>query len=323
MIALRSRFIRVAPAIALAVACGRDSGPSQDTTVQRVVLSPASAFVTVGGTQQFSAVALTADGSVVAAAVTYAATGGTISSGGSFTAGSATGRYRVVATITGGTLADTSEIIVTPTGTRVYTTGFPLTENPISEGGNWINGGAIGLDWTNVSTTPGLAIGHQVGASYTDATALLTGSWGPSQRVSASVHSGPLNDACYQEVELRLRSAVSAHVNTGYEVSFKVSQSSAAYLIIVRWNGPLGNFTYLLNQSGAQFGVVTGDVVSASIVGNVITAFKNGLQVGQATDSVFANGAPGMGFNLENGPAGCSGTNGDYGFSSYTVTDAP
>jgi hypothetical protein len=38
---------------------------------------------------------------------------------------------------------------------------------------------------------------------------------------------------------------------------------------------------------------------------------------------VYTTGTPGMGFNLENAPAGCSGTNGDYGFTSYTATDAP
>src|SRR5260221_2997308 len=53
-------------------------------------------------------------------------------------------------------------------GGMSYSTSFPLTENPISEGGRWVNGGLLGLDWTNVSTTPGLAIGHQVAASYTD-----------------------------------------------------------------------------------------------------------------------------------------------------------
>ena len=204
-----------------------------------------------------------------------------------------------------------------------YTTRFPLTENPISEGGRWINGGAVGLDWTNVSTTPGLAIGHQVGASYTDATALLTGTWGPDQMASATVHSVNQNDACYQEVELRLRSALSANVSMGYEISFKMSQTAAAYLIIVRWNGALGDFTYLFNQTGAQFGIKDGDVVSAKIVGNVITAYINGVQMGQGIDNTFATGSPGMGFNLENAPAGCSGTNGDYGFASYTATDAP
>src|SRR5215813_11451279 len=40
-----------------------------------------------------------------------------------------------------------------------YSTTFPLTENPISEGGSWTNGGATGLDWANVQTTPGLSFG--------------------------------------------------------------------------------------------------------------------------------------------------------------------
>ncbi len=147
---------------------------------------------------------------------------------------------------------------------RTYSTTFPLTENPISDGGQWINGGTVGLDWTNVSTTPGRAIGHQVGASYTDATALLTGAWSPDQRVTATVFAaGALNEECYSEVEMRLRSSISAHSNRGYEVGFKVSQSSVAYLIIVRWNGALGDFTYLANLHAAQYGVKNGDVVSA------------------------------------------------------------
>src|SRR5690349_19703043 len=39
-----------------------------------------------------------------------------------------------------------------PSG-QTYTTTFPLTENPISEGGRWNSGGAVGLDWHDVSTT--------------------------------------------------------------------------------------------------------------------------------------------------------------------------
>ena len=33
---------------------------------------------------------------------------------------------------------------------RTYTTNFPLTENPISEGGKWTNGQTVGLDWANM-----------------------------------------------------------------------------------------------------------------------------------------------------------------------------
>ena len=205
---------------------------------------------------------------------------------------------------------------------RRYVTRFPLTEDPISEGGRWIAGGAVGLDWSNVSTTPGLAIGRQTGASYTDANAILSGAWGPDQSASATVHVTRANDACAQEVELRLRSAISAHVNRGYEISYKSSQSPSAYLIIVRWNGALGSYTYLFKRSGAEFGVKDGDVVSASVVGDLISAYKNGVQMAQATDRTFATGSPGMGFNLENGPPGCAGTNRDYGFTSFAATDS-
>ena len=45
-----------------------------------------------------------------------------------------------------------------------YSTNFPLTEDPISEGGRWING-SVGLDWKNCRTTPGLAFGTQSGAN--------------------------------------------------------------------------------------------------------------------------------------------------------------
>jgi hypothetical protein len=50
---------------------------------------------------------------------------------------------------------------------RTYTTTFPLTENPISEGGNWINGKAVGLDWANLATTNGMAIGLESGFTNT------------------------------------------------------------------------------------------------------------------------------------------------------------
>lgn len=206
------------------------------------------------------------------------------------------------------------------TGGRSYTTAFPLTENPISEGGNWINGQTDGIDWHDMSTTPGLAIGHQSGSSYTDGTALLTGNWGPNQTVEAVVHAVNPKDSCYQEVELRLRSTLTAHSCNGYEISFKATKTSGAYLIIVRWNGPVGDFTYLVNTSGAQYGVTEGDVVKATIVGDVITAYLNGGEVGTATDATYATGSPGMGMNLETGDASCVGTNGDYGFTHYTAT---
>jgi hypothetical protein len=303
-------------AAALLFAC-----TSAKPKLDRIELTPAAASLAAGGKQAFAAVGRMSDGSSKTIDVSFRATGGTIAPDGSYSAGAESGAFRVIASASEATLSDTADILVTPQSAHNYTTTFPLTENPISEGGRWINGGTIGRDWTDVSTTPGLAIGHQVGASYTDATAILTGTWGPDQSVTARVFATKQNDDCFQEVELRLRSAIAPSRNTGYEISFKSSKSAAAYLIIVRWNGALGDFTYLFNQRGPQFSVANNDVVSASIVGSFITAYKNGVAIAHVTDNTFASGAPGMGFNLVNKVAGCPGTNGDYGFASLTATD--
>jgi len=145
----------------------------------------------------------------------------------------------------------------------------------------------------------------------------LKGDWGPDQTAEATVHSVNQNENVYEEVELRLRSSLSAHSATGYEINFRCSKTSNAYSEIVKWNGPLGSFTYLSQRQGSQYGVADGDVVKATIVGNVITVYKNGVQIAQATDSTYATGNPGVGFFLE----GTAGVNRDYGFTRFTASD--
>jgi len=204
-----------------------------------------------------------------------------------------------------------------------YWTAFPDSENPISQGGRWLNGGVDGSDWTNVSTTPHRAIGHQMGARYTDGTAILTGTWSPDQSAWATVFvNGQISDICLSEVELRLRSSIEKHMNRGYEVSYKVSDTKQAYVMIVRWSGELGDFKVLTENYGERYGVQDGDVVSATIVGNRIDAFKNGQLVATATDDTYQSGNPGIGFNLENSHAGCPATNDRYGFSRFSAADA-
>src|SRR5271157_3059098 len=62
-----------------------------------------------------------------------------------------------------------------------YTTNFPLTEKPISEGGKWECGRTVGLDWVDIETIPGHAFGLQLGTGgFDNSTALLTGTWGPN-----------------------------------------------------------------------------------------------------------------------------------------------
>ena len=196
-----------------------------------------------------------------------------------------------------------------------YTTNFPLTENPISEGGHWINGLINGLDWADVATTPGRAFGTQtgIGPNFADSTALLTGSWGPTQTVQAVVYISAGDSTTFEEVELRLRSSLSAHSCTGYEVNFSVKPDNP-YCQIVRWNGPLGDFTLLDARS---VGVVNGDVVKATAVGSTITCYINNTAIFSVNDTTYPSGNPGMGFYLQDG----LGPPLNYGFSSYTASD--
>jgi len=202
---------------------------------------------------------------------------------------------------------------------KTYRTNFAVTENPVFEGGKWTNGRTDGLDWFNVATQPGLAYGTQLGVGgFDDSTAILTGNWGPDQTVQATVHSinqSP-NDSVVEEVELRLRSTIAPHRITGYEINFRCSKTGNSYTEIVRWNGPLGDFTYLDHKGGSAYGVADGDVVKATLTGNKIVVYVNGVQVSQATDGTFVTGNPGIGFGL-------SGvvTPTDFGFSNFTASD--
>ena len=176
----------------------------------------------------------------------------------------------------------------------------------------------MGLDWADVATIPGLAYGLESESDdYTDSTALLEGSWSPNQIAEATVHTVNQDDNISEEVELRLRSSLSAHRNTGYEINFRCSKTPNAYAQIVRWNGPLAKFTYLITGRGSRYGVRDGDVVKATIIGNVITAYINGVQILQATDNTYTSGNPGMGFFLQ----GATGVNRDYGFTRFSASD--
>jgi hypothetical protein len=201
---------------------------------------------------------------------------------------------------------------------RTYSTNFLLAENPISEGGNWLNGHTDGKDWGDVSTTPGFTHDHTGPTKYADPVALLTGTWGPNQSVEATVYAN--NTFNWPEVELRLRTTMHANWCAGYEVLFSVAPN--AYGGVVKWRGPLGlvlsDFDFTTGDSAGDFSdsyypVKTGDVVKATIIGNVIRVYKNGKKIGQVTDNTYTTGNPGMGFD---GMA-----NGDYGYTNFTATD--
>jgi hypothetical protein len=218
------------------------------------------------------------------------------------------------------------------TTVRSYSTDFKLDEDPISEGGIWLNGRKEGIDWANIRTEGGLAHGETIPlvvaerraeqgdeiavpeGDYNDPTAILTGTWGRNQHVTARVFSRNQSGKLYHEVELRLRSSLTPHKIPGYEVFFRCLKAEGGYAEIVRWHGPLGGWTSLCRKNGPEFGVADGDIIEATIVGNVIKGYINGVEVTSAVDDAYAIGNPGMGFNY-----GAEETYVDHGFTHYEV----
>jgi len=78
-----------------------------------IFISPKSVTVPAGGSQQFAVYGRRNSGDSVTVSVSYAATGGTVSGSGAYTAGQSAGRYRVIADQRGGSLADTSAVTIT------------------------------------------------------------------------------------------------------------------------------------------------------------------------------------------------------------------
>jgi hypothetical protein len=221
---------------------------------------------------------------------------------------------------------------------RSYRTRFRSDENPISEGGIWVNGRRDGIDWIDIIARNGIAYGEvtRMGVAerrieqgnlasstangsvhvgdYDDPTALLSGSWGRNQHATATVFSRNQTEKYFQEVEIRLRSVMKPNWCAGYEVFWRCLTTGAAYAEIARWNGKVGDFTSLKKLIGPQFGVKDGDVVEAIVDGNVLKGFINGIEVISATDDAFDSGSPGIGFNF-----GVGNTNVDHGFTSFEV----
>lgn len=134
-------------------------------TLNSLVLTPASVSLSAGATRQFNVAATWSDGGTAVPPVTYSATGGTISTGGLFTAGSTAGAFVVIVSHNGGSLADTSAVtvIVPVTLTALVMTPATVSLNTgttqqFSVVANWSDGG------TTVPTLSYTASGGTVSA---------------------------------------------------------------------------------------------------------------------------------------------------------------
>ncbi len=221
-------------------------------------------------------------------------------------------------------------VSIVPEGrSQTYTTRFEGVENPLSENGSWTN---TGVDWTTIRKRDGIAFGTQVGtntgrARFDDSYAHLSG-FPPDQEAWGRVRIAKPNSACIQEVEILLRWTSSPHRTTGYECFARCLDNEASYLQVVRWEGPLGQFTYLADHRGTNYGIRDGDVLKASVVGNVITVYVNGVEKARVQDDTHQTGNPGIGTYLACEGGRGRGSNPDFGFASFTArglaeTNAP
>src|SRR6476469_93902 len=85
----------------------------RNTNLVGVKISPSSVSLTPGVSQTFTAVGQLRGGGVAPIGVNWGATGGFIDAGGTYVAGDTAGTYRVTATNTAGTLADTVTVTIT------------------------------------------------------------------------------------------------------------------------------------------------------------------------------------------------------------------
>jgi chitodextrinase len=204
-----------------------------------------------------------------------------------------------------------------PSSAASYTTNFPLTENPISEGGAWAQGGKkTGLDWSNVRTNGSIAYGTQTGSGgYDDSIALLSG-FSPNYRVTAVVHfaGSRSSSTSSHEVELILRGNYTAHTQHLYECNLGYD-GSGWYSQIMRMNGIIGAYAEIDSVVNSPPGVKNGDVFVCEITGSTINSYLNGMKLATANDSTYATGQPGIGF-FWRGTENIT----DFAFSSVTVT---
>ena len=175
-------------AMAPAAATTANTTASGSSTVKnrgpltKVILSPVTASVLTGGTLQYAAYGRRKNGDSTSINVLYAASGGTITAAGLYTAGQTAGPYHVAATqSSGGTLTDTAAVTITTIPVASVTVSPTTASVPVGatrqftavtkdSAGNTLTG--RGVTWASSNTavatvSSGGVVGGKVAGSAT------------------------------------------------------------------------------------------------------------------------------------------------------------
>lgn len=199
---------------------------AQPPVLQAVILTPPTATVVAGATRQFSVSGQWSDGSSSAPAVTFAATGGSISASGLYTAGTTAGTFRVIATQQGGTLADTSVVTVTPAPAVLQAVILSPSSAAIFTGA--FQQFAVSGQWSDGSTAVPAVSYSATGGTITPGGLYTAGSTAGTYRVVATQIGGSLADTAVVTVTAPVLQAViltpsSVSLQTGATRQFSVS----------------------------------------------------------------------------------------------------
>ena len=149
----------------------------------------------------------------------------------------------------------------------------------------------------------------------------MTGTWGSDQFVQIVVwwDGAAGTDSDYDEVEIRLRGTFAKNWSRTYNINCRVgTPSQNSYIQMGRANGPRDDFTPPIAElRGPNAACQNGDVITGTVMGDVITVYINGKRVIQGEDSVIISGSPGFGFFH----LGTHARNNDFGVSSFVASD--
>jgi hypothetical protein len=164
---------------------------NQGPSLTKILVSPKPFTIQAAGVQQFRVSGIWSDGITGQPVVAWVSTGGSITAGGLYTAGSVAGIYRVIAIQQGGTLADTASVTIQPP--RVIALSVkPKTANIGPGGQTQFTASAA---WSNGSTTVPMLSWSSTGGNISSGGTYAAGSVPGTYRVV--VAGGGVERQCF------------------------------------------------------------------------------------------------------------------------------
>jgi hypothetical protein len=226
-----------------------------------------------------------------------------------------------------------------PQEPQSFSTTFDGTENPLSEGGVWLNaGGAVAQYWQEMRKSGGRAYGTAFTAAYEDCVAIIDPNviaFDPDQVIRAQFHitGGYSAPDFTHEAQLLLRGNFGDDFISGYEILFQLGASKP---VVMKWKGAGGSefFAELTGGSEAELGFQDGDIAIAQATnvgddvlievfrdrGGTVTAWRSVTDTGAVKTTPIATGQPGVvSFTRDNAALQLDG----FGWSTFEASDDP